>query len=532
MKKRLTTWLSLFACLALAVVLLPAPATSAQPRALTDIGVVKSWMASTDGSTVVYTTFSDELRALRVSDRTTTPIGGGPYPHGGLSNYDIVVSPDGAYVAYLKGVNSALELWLVPTDGSAGRVVFNTVPTVLGTLNQSRFTPDGSHLLFLTSPSNATEALYSVASAGNATPVQLNLPPIQTYHVDGYTVSPDSSHVVFTQVISNANTALVNTYSVPTGGPSSASVKLNQNGSSTIFYGDPVITPDSQRVIIPDPGFYSMDLQGGNRVQLSPGGAVHALAVSADSTRIIYGWQNGATMSGEFYVVPIAGPLSAAVQVLSLPRIEIFGVTFTADGSRVLAYVKPLSSSNSSVYSAPSTGPASAAVEIAVGRPIWYGKAYDFGYRPTTHIAFSPPSSSRPYSVPVEGPSGASQQLSPGDIGFSQVTLNGRSFVYNAGGQFYSVPISGPLSLTRNESMIAVGGPTVSDAFQVSSDSSRLFYTAGSVLYVAELGTGSLVAGLLPECQSVTPTAGPTPTMDPTLLQRLYIPAMQRCGGF
>lgn len=476
---------------------------------------------------VVYITYGNEFGSVRVADHATAFITTGPFTNGGSRDYDFVVSPNGAYVAYIKGSGSAIELWLAATDDSANRKLLTTDSTQLHYLSQAHFSPNGSYLLFPTSPTNATELLFSVASAGNTTPVELNSAPFKTFYVATFVLSPDSSSAIYTQVLANTNHTYADIYSVAIGGSGSASIKLNQIGTSTFFYGPPVISPNSQRVVLPDAGFYSMDLQGGNRVQLSPAGAVSALAISAESTRIVYGWQNGNTTSGEFYVVPINGPMSASVQVITVPRVETPSVNFTADGSRVVATVFVLSSSLPALYSAPIQGPVSASVMLADGAPVHIGIDYN---RPTTHVIFTPPNSGVPYIVPVVGPAAAAQLITPnGNSG--SVTLNGQRYVYSDANQIFSVPIGGPLSATRNETLLPVGRPVL-NAYQVASDSSRLTFSAGNTLYTKTLGTGSLVASLLPECQSTPAAAGPTATPNPLLTPQLFLPALQRCAGY
>jgi len=515
----------------LAASLFSAVPTVALPLAITDTGVVLSWKASADGSVVVYHTTDDalntgkDLRAVRVQTRTDALIAS-DIPASVLRHY--VISPNGAYAAFYKSQGGTTELWLAATDGSSSRLVVSASDTVLSGSTDNTFTPNGSHFLYTMTPTNASRALYSVATSGSTAPVQLNPSPIMTFEIGSYTPTPDSSRVIYTQILSNVNYALVNTYSVPVGGPGSSSVRLNQNGSSTIYYGDPVIAPNSQRVIITDQGFYSMNLIGGARAQLSPSAAVSALAVSADSNHIAYGWENGATLSGELYVAPIAGPMSAAVQVLSLPYIEFLGVSFSKDGTRVIAAVRFISSSQVKIFSTPRQGPASAAIELASGRPIFSGSPYNFTYWPGSAIAFQPPSSAQPFSVPSAGPSTASQSLASGEVGGS-VTRDGERLVYLSGGQVYSVPVAGPISATRNESMLPFGG--VSE-FQIATDSQRLVFEAEDTLYSTVLGTGSLVASLLPECQSTPGAGGPIPTLDPAQTLRLYIPSLERCGGF
>lgn len=524
MKYRFGVWGSLLACLSLVLAILPASPTSALPVALLPADTAVSWEASLDGSEVLYRTNANELRAVRVSDHADALITAS-------ANLVLrsVLSPNGAYVAFFKTAPGGYELWLAATDGSGSRLVLTAPSDQFGGMTQAKFTPNGSHFLYTTTPTNALKALYSVATVGNAAPVLLNPPPFMTFEIHRYIASPDSSHVVFSQIITNANYDFVNVYSVPVDGPGSASVKLNRNGPSTVYYGELAISPDSQRVVLPDSGFYSMDLNGGNRVQLSPAGAINALAVSADSTRIVYGWMNGSTMNGEYYVVPINGPMSAAVQVISVHQIEMDEVTFTADGARIVAYVRLPGAITYSLYSTPTQGPASAAVDLSAGLTLTSRIQPGFEYRPTSHIAVGL-GSSQLWSLPVAGPASAPQLLSPGARDFAVTTPDGARVVYTSNNQVYSVPIAGPLSATRNESLSLNGGSPIS-AIQVAENSQRLFFSAGGAVYVTALGTGLPVAWLQPECQSVAPTPGPTPTTTPGLVPRLYLPAVQRCEG-
>ena len=243
--------------------------------------------------------------------------------------------------------------------------------------------------------------LYSVATAGNAAPVELNSASNRTYQIATVEISPGSAHVVYTQRVDTFNTFLVDIYSSPIGGPGTSAVKLNQSGHSSVFGAPPAIAPNSQRVAIIDGGVWTMDLGGTSRAQLSQPGAIRGVTISPDSTRVAFGLENGSTMRAEYYVAPLSGPLSAGVQVMSLPPFSLNNVWFSSDSTRVLAQV------SSTLYSAPSQGPASAAIEIATS------PTEHFAYRSGNYALFQ---DARSYlaSVPITGPPWTAQRLSIG----------------------------------------------------------------------------------------------------------------------
>lgn len=509
------------------LVLLPlAQPAMGLPTALVQAGTASTWKVSENGAVVVYDS-QLTLHTVRVDTGQTVEIDTGLYSFMDLpASY--AISPNGEFVAYLKGDdNHGITLWIANTDGSAKRLVYDAGKTLLSNLDSSRFSADSAHFLFLTSSGAGNSILFSVATSGAASPIELNSPSIRTFAVATVSISPDSSTVVYTQIISPANYSLVNVYSVPIAGPGSSSVKLNLNGISTVFGSKPVIAPNSSRVAIIDGGVWSMDLGGGQRVQLGATGSIRGLQISPDSSHVVYGLEAVGPDHAEIHVVPLNGPQSADALVMWLPPSGgIDNVWFSSNGTRVLAQV------GTKLYGAPVQGPVSAVVELATS------VLQHFNYRAGDYAVFQD-SGGYLSSVPIVGPASATQRLSIGPLsGLAnpaswQLTADGQRLVYDfssTSGQIYSVPMAGPQEATRRESIGQPDNVLIAD-FQLTADSRQLFFGGSGAVYVTQLGSGALLSTFYLECQSVTATPGPTPTTIPGLLPRLYLPALQRCGG-
>src|SRR4051812_1394661 len=80
---------------------------------------------------------------------------------------DAQISPDGGQVAYVVGAidreadQTRSAVWVVNRDGSGARVL-----TSGGNDSQPRWSPDGRHLVFVSSRENGTAQVYVLSLAG------------------------------------------------------------------------------------------------------------------------------------------------------------------------------------------------------------------------------------------------------------------------------------------------------------------------------------------------------------------------------
>jgi len=156
-----------------------------------------------------------------------------------------------------QDTNGVYELYSVPITGPAGSGVKITDPVVYGGsllhVNNFELSSDGGWVLYQANLDDTHfYELYSVPIAGPADDgVKLNRPlPSGAYGLAiGFEISPDSSRVVYH---ADQDTVWVlELYSVPIAGPSSSGVKLNGplvDGGQVLMYGFQ-ISPDSSKVV-------------------------------------------------------------------------------------------------------------------------------------------------------------------------------------------------------------------------------------------------------------------------------------------
>ena len=176
---------------------------------------------------------------------------------GDVSAYGI--SADSSRVVYRadQDTNGVYELYSVPITGPAGSGVKITDPVVYGGsllhVNNFELSSDGGWVLYQANLDDTHfYELYSVPIAGPADDgVKLNRPlPSGAYGLAiGFEISPDSSRVVYHA--DQDTVRVLELYSVPIAGPSSSGVKLNGplvDGGQVLMYGFQ-ISPDSSKVV-------------------------------------------------------------------------------------------------------------------------------------------------------------------------------------------------------------------------------------------------------------------------------------------
>jgi Tol biopolymer transport system component len=257
---------------------------------------VQSFKISPDSSRVAYRAKRYVGDCDHVSEVFSVPIRG-PYTDSVKLNGTLVAGGNVGSKYEIGGNSSRVvyeadqetvdvyELYSVPITGPASSGVKLTDPAVFGgselDLNSFKLSPDGNWVLFQAELDDFDlMELYSVPAVGpTSSGVKLNGPlPTNAVGVSIlYQISPDSSRVVYH---ADQDTHWVRElYSVPTGGPASAGVKLNRP------------LPENSQV-------------GWGSYQISP-----------DSSRVVYGADQDTFGVWELYSVPIGGPASAGVKL-------------------------------------------------------------------------------------------------------------------------------------------------------------------------------------------------------------------------
>jgi len=276
-----------------------------------------------------------------------------------------------------------------PTIASTNSDKLVTMPS-FGDIYNFEITADGQYVIFTADmDTDGDTEIYSIPMTGG-TPEKLSLGPLIG---TDFIISPDGNWVVYTH-----NDSL---YSVPAGGPSSASVKIS--GDDVINSGGyAFISPDSQWVVymVDEPGnyyfvtaMYSVPIAGGTRTKLNKdlvsGGSInyYNLVFSPDSQYVVYGADQDTAGMDELYSVPITGPASAGVKLNgALPNggnVELWWeYAISPDGSRVLYRADQVTVGQKELYSVPVAGPAEQGVKLNGSLPDGAGGVNSFRISP------------------------------------------------------------------------------------------------------------------------------------------------------
>lgn len=313
-----------------------------------------------DGSHVVYT--ADEAAPFQ-HELFSVPVSGGPpvrlnvsiNPMGGSYPSFLVSSSNGSRIMYSADPDvTGRDIFLVDADGS------NTVELNLpspffstGDFSDSRFTPDGSHVLVIGELETAEVAEMFVVPVEGGTPLKLSGPLAPGASIDSASdvqFTPDGSKVVFRAEPDVQGVRELFVMPLTGGTPLKLNGTLTPGGS---VGSDPVISGDGTRVLyVADQEtdgtteLYSAPITGGTAIKLSgpqfPGGDVDddGLQFSPDGSKVLYVGSVLGTSVQELFVVPSAGgspiklngTLVTGGDVVATER----AIKFTKDGSRVL----------------------------------------------------------------------------------------------------------------------------------------------------------------------------------------------------
>jgi hypothetical protein len=384
-------------------------------------------------------------------------------------------------VRLVAALQVAAALWLTPTARaqvppscapSVPCKLTASLPASRGGFVDSLLAPNGERAVFVHVGEDASRQLYSVPVAGGAGPVKLNLPAIDQIH--DVEISADSRRVVYIASEAGASTRVL--FSVPIGGPASASVRL-----ATDVLQAPQVSRDGRKVVFRAPSgteLRAVPIAGPEdaAVRLTDpmvnGGAITTFALSADSQSVVYLADQQTNNLPELFRVPLLlqpqpNPPTTKLSDPADGRVLDFRVAKNDDP---VLYRTSLNNV-AELHSAPVLGghrvklnlplPPGWDVPQPVVEPtgLQRGYAHAQGGRAVYEIFFRAPSGDvqrELYSVPIAGPVNANVRLdvpddSADEAGF-QIRGNGGVVVYamaaEIGGDVsaYSVPTRGPAS--------------------------------------------------------------------------------------
>jgi Tol biopolymer transport system component len=360
--------------------------------------------------------------------------------------------------------------------------------------------PDSARVLYRYTV-NKPKALYSVPIDGSASPVQISLPlPADGYLGGSPKVSPDSTRVVY--LARQHNATAVELYSVPIDASESAvklSPTLPAGAGLTPTAIQLAISPDSTRVVYTlDQGtasvfhLYTVPIGGGASVKisgnLSSSTDVDAFALSPDGSTVVF--RTESSSSDALYSVPIAGDTSPIKLTPTMPSFaDVNSFTISPDGSQVVFKVDRTVDDTVELYSVPIVG---GAVVKLNGALVAGGEVDPYSWPQVS------PDSTRAiyvadqdvdeiweiYSAPVTG--GPSIKLNgpmqpAGDIS-PVFELSGTSVLYHGDQELdqrwelYEVPVTGGESPHKLNGPLVPGGVVMDD--KVNTGTSRVFYVA------------------------------------------------------
>ncbi len=308
--------------------------------------------------------------------------------------------------------------------------------------------------------------LYSVPIAGPAAAgVKLNGTLVAGGHVhQEFAISPDSARVVYRA--DQQTDEVLELYSVPIAGPAAAGVKLN---GALIAGGDVVnlaISPDSSRVIYRADQqtddvveLYSVPIAGPAAAGVKLNGALVAGGdvatplfgnspsdISPDSSRVVYSADQQTDTVYEIYSVPIAGPAAAGVKLNGalVAGGDVLDLAISPDSSRVVYWADQQTDGVFELYSVPLGGPAAAGFRL--NGPLGAnGDVDSFGISPDSTWAVYTADQELDglptgHRAPLDGPAGSDEQ-----IWYS---------AYNSPSYFEILPDSSTVAVLGNKTLV------------------------------------------------------------------------------
>ncbi|MEO6027268.1 MAG: hypothetical protein ABIR79_10425 [Candidatus Binatia bacterium] len=304
---------------------------------------------ATDGTLALFTAPVDgSAPAVKVSK--AFPSGGGIEP---LDDFSPVFafSPDSSRLVYRadQDTNDVLELYSVPAAGGVLPTKLNGVLPAFGDVLGSRFTPDGSKVVFTVFVAPAMVSLHQreifVVPTLGGTATRLNPPPPSSdyYQVLASQITPDGAHVVFTIQAGFGGASTM--YCVPIAG--GASTILNDPGPPTVSFV--FWLPDSTHALLQHvlPGKQQLYVApicgGGPAVELSgtlePNTIVSAAVTFTPSHAFYFADQVDDRSGFDLFSVPVAGGTAATRINPPAPAGGAIGGSPTIAGDRIVYLV-------------------------------------------------------------------------------------------------------------------------------------------------------------------------------------------------
>jgi hypothetical protein len=324
-----------------------------------NLGSIKQLAATADGRGIVY---YGDLETDGLDEIWTVPFWGTPasavklnLPVTGLGVQLLFVSPDSDHVVYVATVASELGFWAVPTSG----------PAAAGIRVDPQLQPaDGFVGVFLAGESERFifayfddgDAAYRIWSmpaggpAGSGVFLSNAAPAGCTTELLTYSVSAE--RLAFTHSCPTGNGQRRNQlWSVPFAGPAAAAVSLGGSfaaggeiqstgfapeGDSIVFTADKLTVDKVELWSVPFAG------PAGALVRLSEGGTpltdVTSFEIAPDDSRVAYIADPGVNERFHAFSVPIAGPSSLSVPLLTdnTANRDVTDLRFTPDSSKVI----------------------------------------------------------------------------------------------------------------------------------------------------------------------------------------------------
>ncbi|QDT01582.1 hypothetical protein [Adhaeretor mobilis] len=334
---------------------------------------------SPDSSRVVYhanqqNASVSELYSVSSAGGSAVKLNGSLVAGGSVAGFGFQFSSDSSRVLYAANQDniSVFELFSVASTGGAAVKLNGPLATggdVSAAANGWKFSPDGSHVLYLADQDiNNVDEIYSVPSAGGM-PVKLNgaLVPGGDVSPSGLQFSPDGSLVLYLadQEVNN----VTELYAVESAG--GTAVKLNgpiTTGGNVINSNENLqFSPDSSRVFYRADQdtdgvgeIYSVSSTGGAATKLNgplvTGGDINVMQVSPDSARVLYRGDQETDGVQEIFTVPSTGGTAVKLNGPLADGGDVVQEHFSPDSSRVLYYADQEVNDVFEIYLVPTNG--------------------------------------------------------------------------------------------------------------------------------------------------------------------------------
>ncbi|MEM1119869.1 MAG: DPP IV N-terminal domain-containing protein [Bacteroidota bacterium] len=475
---------------------------------------------SSDGSTVVYNMRKsgegfDQLFSVPITGGTSTLLSEGKLIDTSIVALNFLITLDGNQVVFRQRRNGIIEIFSVPINGLeppkklCPDLAFNQDVEEL-----FRISPDGSRVIYIADQvTNDVLELFSVPTDGSAPAIKLN-PDFPDDERDVFLsssgeflqISPDGNRVVYLADPIEDNQ--LNLFSVPIDG-SAVAVRLNPD-LPTSFLSDVQqqsirISPNSSRVIFTADAFtnqefdlFSAPIDGSAAAtkltpeRLSSGESISSLGlqISPDGSRVLYRSDHETEGVTELFSVPILGGASVK---LNLPfpdeerDVTSEDLQITPNGNQVIFKADQFTNQVLDVFIVPLAG--GIVKKLDTGLPNIFGDVspFDIQYTPdgnTVVFITDESDGSNIFSASVNG--GAVVQLNPDSVDvssvFSKISPDGSKVVFNGKSRVtnkrlvYSVPTNGGAAVQLNPNF-ADNQRFISDV-QISPDGSRVIYRA------------------------------------------------------